>query len=87
MNILVSTRHYNINQLLININVSLGFSWLYQENKECTGHVVCPHIVIFDHKSKVNFYSFSMKFITMGNKKPILPITFANFNEMIYGNY
>ena len=28
MNILVSTRHYNINQLLININVSLAFSRL-----------------------------------------------------------
>lgn len=54
----VSTRHYSISQLLININVSLEFSWFYQENKECTGHVVCPHIMSFAHKSKVYFYSF-----------------------------
>ena len=44
----------------MNLNVSLAL-----KNKECTGHVVCPHILALMLKVESIFHKFSLKYVTI----------------------
>jgi len=48
----------------MNLNVSLAL-----KNKECTGHVVCPHILVLILEVESIFHKFSLKCVTMESWK------------------